>query len=244
VAIDVGTTVTVTGTGMLGVTAVQVDGTLLSTFPALWQIVSDPTLKFTLALAATLGPIPVELFGASGSALTSIDVVPNAKPTVELLYSDPAFLIQAIGLKLIVGGEPGDIAFAFGSPDLRKTSLYAFADMDLAIGNQNQSLFILATPVTGPAGYTEVAIPFPARRVDSRCTFRTCTSRSRPAMRCPSRDRTCSRAWCSSRRAPIAEGAGRIPAGPPGSLDRGFQSVEDRPIKGRPEPASPEGGIR
>lgn len=159
VVVDAGTTVTVTGTGMLGVTGVKVDGNLLSTFPALWSIVNDSILTFSMPLASALGPIPVELICPTGSAQTTIDVIANTSPTVELRYSDPVFLIQAIGLEIVVGGQPGDIAFVFGSPHLRKTSLYGFADMDLAIGNQNQSLFILATPVIGPAGYAEVTIP-------------------------------------------------------------------------------------
>jgi len=159
VVLDGPATITLNGSGFAGTTAVKVDGTLLSTFPAQWAIVNDSTLTFSMPIASKLGAVSVDVTNPFGTANTSVNVVVNASPTIELKNSNPSFLFQAIGLELVAGGNPGDIAFLLGSPSLLPTPLPGLVDVPLAIGNNFSSLFILGSPVIGAAGYTEVTVP-------------------------------------------------------------------------------------
>jgi len=159
VIVDGGTSVILSGSGFLGVTSVKVDGAALSTFPPMFAIIDDATLTFSMPKASKLGPVSIELSGQTGSATSTIDVIANATPTLELKNSNPGFLIQSLGLQFVVGGNPGDIAFITASPDLLPTPLPGIVDVDLAIGNNYTSLFILASPLIGAAGYTEVNVP-------------------------------------------------------------------------------------
>lgn len=159
VSVDGGPTVTLSGTGFLGVSSVKVDGAVLSSFPPMFAIIDDATLTFTMPTASKLGPVTIELTGQSGTASSTIDVVANATPTLELKNSNPGFLIQSLGLEFVVGGHPGDIAFVLASPELVPTPLPGLVDVDLAIGNNATSLFILGSPLIGAAGYTQLSVP-------------------------------------------------------------------------------------
>jgi hypothetical protein len=159
VVVDGSTSVTLTGTNMLTVTGVKVDGLALSRFPPMFTIVNDSTLTFTMPKASKLGPVAIELTGTAGSAQSTIDVVANATPALELKNSDPGLLLQSAGLQFVIGGHPGDIAFVTASPELLPTPLPGIVDVDLAIGNNYTSLFILASPLIGAAGYTELTVP-------------------------------------------------------------------------------------
>ena len=150
--------VTLTGSGFTGLTSLVVDGqTLSSAFPPDYTIVDDGTITFGMPLAASLGPVAIVATGPSGTDVASITVDSNATPTVELTGSDPAFLFQAIGLPLTIGGKPGDIHFVCGSPDLVPTTIPGV--LDLGIGAGYTSLFLLAVPVIPANGYAEVLIP-------------------------------------------------------------------------------------
>ena len=157
VVVDGSTQVTVHGAGMLSVASVLVDGVPLTSFPPMYVVIDDATLTFALPLASQLGPIPIVLSSPAGSASTSIEVEANATPVVELKNSDPGFLFQTLGLQLTLGGNPGDIAVVIGSPSALPTTLPGI--VDLAIGNNGTSLFVLGAPLIGPAGYTELTVP-------------------------------------------------------------------------------------
>jgi hypothetical protein len=159
VGIDDGQLMAVLGSGFLGVTGVKIDGKALPSFPPSFTIVSDGKVTFNMPLVSGIGPVIVELSGPSGSSQTTLSVVANASPTIEMKSSTPAFLIQAIGLNLIVSGDPGDLVFVFGSPDLAPTKVTPWADIDLAIGRDGTSLFFLGTPIIGPEGYAQLHIP-------------------------------------------------------------------------------------
>jgi len=57
----------------------------------------------------------------------------------------------------VLGGTPGDVALVQGSPSLLPTSLPGI--VDLAIGNQAASLFLLGAPLIGLSGYTHWTVP-------------------------------------------------------------------------------------
>jgi len=159
VVIDGPASVTLSGTGFTGTNAVTVDGISLSTFPAAFAVINDSTLVFDMPVASKLGAVAIDVTNPSGTGNTTINVVANATPTVELANSAPGFLFQALGLDITVGGAPGDIAFIAGSPDLLPTPLPGLVDVPLAIGNNYLSIFILGAPVIGPAGYTKINVP-------------------------------------------------------------------------------------
>ncbi|MDF1799513.1 MAG: matrixin family metalloprotease [Planctomycetota bacterium] len=158
VVIDGPGLVTLTGSGFTGTSSLVVDGkTLSSAFPPEYNIVNDNTITFSMPLTDTLGPASIIVTNASGTTVGSISVVANAAPTIEMANSNPGFLFQALGLDLVVGGQPGDIAFVCGSPDLSPTIIPGI--MDLGIGAGYTSLFILATPSIPAKGYVELNIP-------------------------------------------------------------------------------------
>ena len=87
----------------------------------------------------------------------TIQVNANASTTVELKGSTPAFLIQGLGLQTILGGQVGDIVILTASPELIATNLPGI--VNLAIGNNYSSLFILNTSVIPAQGFVEVTTP-------------------------------------------------------------------------------------
>jgi hypothetical protein len=159
VVVDGPALITLNGSGFTGTSGVTVDGIALSTFPAQFSVVNDNVLTFSMPIASKLGPVTIDVTNSSGTGSSSITVVVNATPTIELAGSAPSFLFQALGLDITVGGNPGDIAFILGSPELLPTPLPGIVDVDLAIGNNYTSLFILGSPLIGAAGYTKVNIP-------------------------------------------------------------------------------------
>ena len=157
VVIDGPGVVTVTGQNFSGTTSVKVDGIQLTSFPPQFSIPNDSTLIFIMPLVSHLGAIAVDITNATGTTGTTVDVVANSSPTVEMKSSDPGFLIQGLGLQLIVGSQVGDILVVEGSPELLSSSLPGIADF--AIGNNFSSLFLLGAPAIPSTGYQELVIP-------------------------------------------------------------------------------------
>lgn len=157
VIIDGPATITLTGSGFTGTTSVVVDGITLSTFPAAFAIPNDNTLTLSMPLVSKLGAVAIDVTTAAGTSSTTIDVVANASPTVDMLMSDPSFLIQGLGLQVTLGGHPGDILFLEASPSLLPSTLPGI--VDLAIGNNFTSLFLLASPVIPAEGYKSLSFP-------------------------------------------------------------------------------------
>ena len=154
-----GQTITLTGQGFTGTTSVVVDGiTLSSGLPSEYSIVNDNTLTFKLPLLSKLGIVDISLTNPSGTGATTIDVVANSTPVVDLSNSDPAFIIQGVGVDITVAGQPGDIAIIGVSKDLIPTPLPGLIDQPLAIGNNFTTLIQLGNPIVGPAGYKTIHI--------------------------------------------------------------------------------------
>jgi len=157
VVIDGPGLVTLVGSGFTGTSSVVVDGIPLLTFPAQFSVQDDSTLVLSMPLVSKLGPVAIDVTAPGGSVTTSIDVVANATPTVDMLFSDPGFLFQGVGLQLTIGSHPGDILFVEASSALLPSVLPGI--VDLAIGNNFTSLFLLASPTIPAEGYKALNIP-------------------------------------------------------------------------------------
>lgn len=149
--------VTLTGTNLGQVTSVKVDGKFLTTFPAQFNIISDTSMTVKIPLANRVGPVTIEVANPDGIGRTIVEVVPNANPTVDMLNSDPSFLIQSVGLRANLGGGLGDILMVGVSVDLSPSIFPGIADF--AIGNQGTSLLNAGAFSIPVSGYAKVHIP-------------------------------------------------------------------------------------
>ena len=158
VVVDGPGVVTLTGSGFTGLTGLVVGGqTLSGAFPPEYTVVNDNTVTFSMPLSQNLGFVPIVATNASGTDASLITVVANSSPVLELKNSDPGFMFTALGLEMVAGGQAGDIHFICASPDLAPTPLPGI--VNLGIGNNYTSLFILATPSIPANGYKEITIP-------------------------------------------------------------------------------------
>lgn len=153
------TTVTVTGTNFTATTNFYVDGVELTNFPPQYSVVNDNTITFGMPLASKLGNVDITVTNPSGSVTSTINVVVPSAPVVDLVNSDPSFLLQGVGLDINCGGNPGDIVFIGISPQLLPTALPGLIDQPLAIGNNFTTLYQLGHPTIGATGYAAKHIP-------------------------------------------------------------------------------------
>ena len=158
VVVDQVVTVTITGSGFLGTTDVQVDGQSLSSFPPEYLVVSDSQIDITVwPLVSLLGAVDITVVTPGGSATGQITVTPNSPPALELVGSVPAFLFNATGIDLAVGAGPGDLAWVFFSGSNLPSVLPGI--LNLGVGNNFSSLFLITVVSIGPAGHTSLALP-------------------------------------------------------------------------------------
>lgn len=160
VIVDGGQQVTVNGVSLGGVVDVRVDGISLGGFPPQFFVLSDTQLQFWMPKVSKLGPINIELISTGGTTTTTLNVVPNVPPVLDMLNSDPGILLQTNGLTLTVGSSPGDLVYVIASPSAVPTTVPGL--VDLAIGNNGASTFILATPTIGASGIFEKTFALPS----------------------------------------------------------------------------------
>jgi hypothetical protein len=150
--------VTFTGQNFTGLTEVKVDGvTLTAGLPPQYSVPNDNTLVINWPLVSKLGSITVEATNGSGTTSTSYTVVANEPPVFDMGNSAPAFLITGSGLTLTAGAKPGDIFYLVASPSNAPTNIPGIVNM--AIGNNYTSIFIIATPVIPARGFVSVTVP-------------------------------------------------------------------------------------
>lgn len=157
VSVDSIQQVFINGSGFIGVSDVRVDGQTLAGFPPQFFAINDSQIQFTMPTVSKLGPVTIDVVGASGTTQTTINVVPNSPPVIEMAASDPSFIIQSSGLTLTASGQPGDIVYVVASPSNLPTNLPGI--VDLAIGNQYTSIYILGIYAIGPAGLVKQTYP-------------------------------------------------------------------------------------
>ena len=152
------TEVVLLGCNFLGATGVSVDGQALSTFPPLFQILSDTELHFSMPRVSQVGPVDLVVTNASGSGQTAQVQVQAPTPALVSLTGD--WLFSALGINLYYGGQPGDLVFLVGSPTLGPSLLPGLFSAD--IGNNFASLFYLGAFVVPPAAWDVLHQPTPS----------------------------------------------------------------------------------
>jgi hypothetical protein len=136
-----GQVLTLAGLNFSTTTSVEVDGMPISVFPPLWQVVNDTSLTLTMPLVDQLGAVDVTVTNPHGSFTTQVTVVANDPPLVDLWYSNPSYLLNALGVKVTLGSAPGDLAFLCASPDAVASDLPGIASF--ALGNNFSTLVYL-----------------------------------------------------------------------------------------------------
>ncbi|QDU66677.1 hypothetical protein [Engelhardtia mirabilis] len=150
--------VTLSGTGFEGVTSVEVDGVPLSAFPPEFSVPDNSTLIVTLKPPFDLGSKHIKVIEGALTAEVDLPVDLNGEPTIDLVSSDPNFLISAFPLEIYMGAQPNDAVFLLVSTSLVPTSLPGL--FEASIGNGFADLFLVNNfLVSGASGYAKVEIP-------------------------------------------------------------------------------------
>lgn len=152
-------TVTLTGTGFTGATKLTVAGQELSVFPPEWAIVNDTTITFTLPQLPGIGSYPIEVEDPDGNGNSSIVASANLTPTIDLVNSNPAFLLSALGAEVHMGSLPNDVMFLLVSPNLGVTAVPGLFTASIG-GGDFGSLILIGTFNVGAQAYATVTAPF------------------------------------------------------------------------------------
>lgn len=160
VAVDGSTELSLTGFNFFDITEVRVDGVVLSSFPAEFEVSNDSLMTLDMPLATALGDVDIELVGPFNTATAQVTIVENDPPVLEVANSLPAFLLTSLGAQATVGGRPGDLVLLYVSGDSNPTVLPGVLEME--IGSQGATLLLLSVGVVGAGGHaTFVYPPFP-----------------------------------------------------------------------------------
>ncbi|QDU66678.1 trypsin-like serine peptidase [Engelhardtia mirabilis] len=151
--------VTLTGTGFEDITSVEVNGVPLSAFPPEFSVPNDTTLVVTLQPPYNAGTINIKAIEGTQSDNIDLSVTFNTTPTIDLVSSDPNFLLSAFPLEIYMGGFPGDSHFLLLSTSLIPSTVPGI--FSAGIGNNLTNLFGLGVFTVNPAtGYAKVEGPF------------------------------------------------------------------------------------
>lgn len=153
--------ITVTGQNFSSVTAVQIDGVALSGFPPQYTVVNDSTITIKSFPFSKLGPIFIRIQNPSGLASTSIDVTPVTAPLIDMVPSDPAFWVQATGLKCYYACDPNTWLYLIASPSNVPTVIPGIVTLD--IGNNLLAAALLGFFAIDPVkGWGVFSTPVPS----------------------------------------------------------------------------------
>lgn len=141
--------VTLTGTGFLDTTAIEVDGVPLVAFPPQFSIVDDTTINVTLLPPYSIGTKEIKVIEGAAEDTIDLPVTFNLEPTIDLVNSDPGFLISALPVEVYMGGLPGETHFLLISGTLLPSVIPGI--IDAGIGNNLTDLFSLGTFVVNAA---------------------------------------------------------------------------------------------
>jgi hypothetical protein len=146
-------TVTLTGTGFTGLTDLTIDGVSISTFPPQFTVVNDTTVAITLTPPFNIGTKSIVVVEGAQSDSVNLPVTFNLTPTIDLINSDPSFLITLAPLEVYMGGLPNDLHFLLVSGSNLPTVVPGI--FSAGIGNNLTNLFLVnsfvVSPITGSA---------------------------------------------------------------------------------------------
>jgi hypothetical protein len=158
VTVDGPPTLTLTGTGFNGVTQVTINGVPLLDFPPEFTVVDDNTLTMIFPIQPTAGNKIIQVTDADGSDTITVSVVPNTTPVLELVNSDPSFILTAAGAKVYVAAAANDFVFLVGSWTPVPSVLPGV--ISLGLGNNFTEYILLPTQQVGIlSGFAEYTIP-------------------------------------------------------------------------------------
>lgn len=164
--------VTLNGTGFSGVDSVTVDGVPLNSFPPEFIVASDTELIVTLVPPYDVGTKTIAVSEGATTVSVNLPVFFNSEPKIDLLNSDPGFLITALGLDVYMGGPAGDLHLLLVSNSPVPSSLPGYFDVQL--GNNLSALFGLgAYAVDGTTGYAHVSIPVSGLSTGTKLYFQS-----------------------------------------------------------------------
>jgi hypothetical protein len=153
-----GQSFTITGTNLDIVTGVTIDGIALTPFPPQWSVVGSTLMTCTMPLVTQLGAVDVTLLYPGGAVSSTITVVANEPPVLDLHNSDPNFLFNALGITLDLGSGPSELAFLAASTDQIPSVLPGLASYD--IGNNFATFYYLGfSIIDATKGHTTLSFP-------------------------------------------------------------------------------------
>jgi hypothetical protein len=142
-----------TGQGFAGALSLTLDGAPLP--PGQWTVQGDTGLDLELPLLDALGAHELRVANAAG--LSPPATLWTAAPDPPVLRLADPVLLSATGAELLLGGRPGSYAWLAVSPHLLPTIWPGV--VELAIGAQFTSLFLVAEGALPPQGWSEVHLP-------------------------------------------------------------------------------------
>jgi hypothetical protein len=145
-------TIQVSGTNFTGITSVTLDGVSLA---GSFAVADSTTINITLPLWTTLGDLNLVVTNASGSDSATLGITACQPPVVDLINSDPFFLLNLTGITVTTGSEPGDIVFVQVSPDNLPSVIPGM--VNLGIGNGFTTLVQLQSAVVPAKGWVQIA---------------------------------------------------------------------------------------
>jgi Matrixin len=158
VTIDGPPIITLTGTGFTGVTTVTINGVPLLDLPPQFSVVDDSTITLQFPIQGTLGNKIIQVTDADGSDTITVTVVPNTTPALDLVNSDPGFILTAQGAQVNVASAFNDSVILVGSWSPLPSIFPGIVSLNL--GNNFTEYVQFPTQVINLlTGYTSYTIP-------------------------------------------------------------------------------------
>lgn len=155
-----GGVLTLIGSNFTGTTDVKINGVSLEVFPPEFTIVDDNTLTVQVGPQTSLGSQDISVTNAQGTTDSTFAIGANITPALELINSDPGFLLTAIPAEILIGSLPNDTIFLQASGSNLPSVLPGI--VSLGIGNNFLDLIDLGIYTVNPiTGYAEVSISLP-----------------------------------------------------------------------------------
>ncbi len=132
-SVDQPNRITLTGPNLGLATAIALDGVPLSGTPA-FEVLDANAIRFSMPLVGQLGLVTVAVTSPLGTATTQLSVVANDPPAIDLEHAFADYLIQVMGIRLTLAGEPGSWMVLLVSGSLQPSVLPGLLALDIGAG--------------------------------------------------------------------------------------------------------------